>query len=85
MSTLLGNVHVSWINDQSAYIALQKEGQTAVALRTLSQSETYTVTSYANRQAQLDGINKRRQPLDELHTFAKRLKVARCEEYVSRN
>lgn len=70
-----GNVHVAWIDDHSAYVGLQKEGQTTLALRTLSQSDTYTVMSYANRQAQLESTSKRKQPVDELHSFAKRLRV----------
>lgn len=46
-------MYVAWIDDRSAYVALQKRDQTALALSTLSQSDTYTVMPYAKRQAQL--------------------------------
>lgn len=47
---------MAWIDDQSAYVGLQKKEQTRLALRTLSQSETYSVMSYAKRQVQLAGF-----------------------------
>ncbi|GJQ72312.1 hypothetical protein Trydic_g3401 [Trypoxylus dichotomus] len=51
-----GSVHIAWINDTSAYIGLINKQQAAVALSTLSQSDTYTITTYAKRQAQLAGL-----------------------------
>lgn len=79
---LLGNVHVAWINDHSAYVGLQKREQTAIALSTLSQSDTYTVISYAKRQAQLAGqtfpsssplpSSKRKRSLENLAIIKKR-------------
>ncbi|KRT82328.1 hypothetical protein AMK59_3833 [Oryctes borbonicus] len=51
-----GAVHIGWINDTSAYVGLLNKQQAAVALSTLSQSDTYTITTYAKRQAQLAGL-----------------------------
>ncbi|KAF2898114.1 hypothetical protein ILUMI_08056 [Ignelater luminosus] len=77
-----GNVHVAWINDHSAYVGLQKKEQTAIALSTLSQSDTYTVISYAKRQAQLAGqtfpsssplfSSKRKRSFENLNVTKKR-------------
>lgn len=50
-----GYVFIAWIDDQSAYIALQRRDQMPIVLSTLSQSETYKIMSYAQRQAQLAG------------------------------
>lgn len=51
-----GSVYVSWISETSAYIGLFKKDQAAVALKTLSQSDTYSIMTYAKRQAQLAGL-----------------------------
>lgn len=75
-----GNIRVAWIDDYSAYVGLQKEGQTAVALRTLSQSDTYKVTSYASRQAQLEGVSKGKHFVDDLHSIANLLKTTSSYE-----
>ncbi|KAK5641654.1 hypothetical protein RI129_010201 [Pyrocoelia pectoralis] len=48
-----GNIFVAWINDHSAFVALQRRDQISIVLSTLSQSETYTIMSYSQRQAQL--------------------------------
>ena len=50
-----GNVFIAWIDDHSAYVALQSKDQISIVLSTLSQSDTYTIMSYKNRQAQLAG------------------------------
>ncbi|CAG9817861.1 unnamed protein product [Phaedon cochleariae] len=50
-----GNVHVSWIDETSAYVGLNKRDQAAIALNTLSQSDTIAITTYAKRQAFLSG------------------------------
>jgi len=76
-----GNVYVAWIDDRSAYVGLQRRDQTALALSTLSQSDTYTVTPYAKRQAQLAGHNlltsplvlpRRKRSVDGLSTITKK-------------
>ncbi|KAJ8986166.1 hypothetical protein NQ317_005640 [Molorchus minor] len=51
-----GNVQVSWLDDTSAYVGLYKRDQAAIALSTLSQSDTYSIMSFAKRQAILAGI-----------------------------
>ncbi|KAI4456572.1 poly a -specific ribonuclease/target of egr1 member 1 [Holotrichia oblita] len=51
-----GSVHISWINESSAYVGLMKKQEAAVALSTLSQSDTYTITSWAKRQSVLAGL-----------------------------
>lgn len=45
-----GNIHICWLNDTSAYVALQKKDQTTIALSTLSQSDKFQVMSYAQHQ-----------------------------------
>ncbi|XP_066249816.1 poly(A)-specific ribonuclease PARN-like [Euwallacea similis] len=50
-----GNVYVAWLTDSSAYVGLFKRDQAAVALKTLSQSDTYSIMTYAKRQALLTG------------------------------
>ncbi|XP_017768590.1 PREDICTED: poly(A)-specific ribonuclease PARN-like [Nicrophorus vespilloides] len=52
-----GNVYVAWLDDRSAYIALHKREQAAVALSTLSQSDRYSIMTYVRRQAILAGIS----------------------------
>ncbi|XP_063915783.1 poly(A)-specific ribonuclease PARN-like isoform X2 [Zophobas morio] len=65
-----GGVYVAWINETSAYVGLFKREQAAVALSTLSQSDTYSIMTYSRRQAQLeDGpspapVNRRKRTLD---------------------
>lgn len=49
-------MHIGWINGTSAYVGLYKREQAAVALSTLSQSDRYTITTYARKQAQLAGL-----------------------------
>ncbi|RZB38999.1 poly(A)-specific ribonuclease PARN [Asbolus verrucosus] len=51
-----GSVYVAWINETSAYVGLYKREQAAVALSTLSQSDTYSIMTYSRRQSQLSGI-----------------------------
>ncbi|KAJ8923107.1 hypothetical protein NQ315_001660 [Exocentrus adspersus] len=50
-----GNVYVSWLDDTSAYVGLYKRDQAAIALSTLSQSDTYSIMTFARRQALLMG------------------------------
>ncbi|KAG5879707.1 hypothetical protein JTB14_008533 [Gonioctena quinquepunctata] len=52
-----GSVQVSWINETSAYVGLYKRDQAALALSTLSQSDTYSIMPYVKRQALLAGIS----------------------------
>lgn len=49
----LGNVIISWINTTSAYIGLYRRDQAAVALSTLSQSDTYSIMTFSKRQQEL--------------------------------
>ncbi|KAJ8957351.1 hypothetical protein NQ318_004830 [Aromia moschata] len=51
-----GNIYISWLDDSSAYISLYKKDQAAIALSTLSQSDTYSIMTFARRQAILAGI-----------------------------
>lgn len=52
----VGNVSIGWINSTSAYVGLYRREQAAVALSTLSQSDTYSIMTYSKRQAQLLGL-----------------------------
>ncbi|XP_019761107.1 poly(A)-specific ribonuclease PARN isoform X1 [Dendroctonus ponderosae] len=52
-----GNVYVSWISKTSAYVALYKRDQAALALKTLCQSDTYSIITFARRQRQLAGAD----------------------------
>nr|XP_023028571.1 poly(A)-specific ribonuclease PARN-like [Leptinotarsa decemlineata] len=52
-----GNVHVSWIDDTSAYVGLAKRDQAALAFKTLSQSDSYSIMLYDRRRAILSGIS----------------------------
>lgn len=52
----LGNVLIDWINNTSAYVGLYQRDQAAVALSTLSQSDSYSIMTYSKRQAQLLGL-----------------------------
>ncbi|XP_067005906.1 poly(A)-specific ribonuclease PARN [Anabrus simplex] len=45
-----GGVSVAWINDTSAYVGLHRRDQAGVVLRTLTQSDTYTVIPYVKYQ-----------------------------------
>lgn len=54
MCLVLGSVNVAWIDDQSAYVGLQKPEQLKVALKTLSQSDTYKIMTYSKREAMLN-------------------------------
>lgn len=49
-------MNVAWIDDQSAYVGLFKRDQVAIALSTLSQSDTYKVMTYKKRQTFLEGV-----------------------------
>ncbi|ENN76589.1 hypothetical protein D910_08381, partial [Dendroctonus ponderosae] len=51
------NVYVSWISKTSAYVALYKRDQAALALKTLCQSDTYSIITFARRQRQLAGAD----------------------------
>ncbi|KAJ8936371.1 hypothetical protein NQ314_012390 [Rhamnusium bicolor] len=51
-----GNVYISWLDDTSAYVGLYKKDQAAIALSTLSQSDTYSIMTYTKRQVALAGI-----------------------------
>ncbi|CAE1324447.1 PARN [Acanthosepion pharaonis] len=42
-----GNVQLSWINDNSAYVALHNKDNAEMVLKTLNQAETYRVISYS--------------------------------------
>lgn len=53
---LLGNVLIGWVSSTSAYVGLYRREQAAVALSTLSQSDTYTITTHSKRQEQLQGV-----------------------------
>ncbi|KAF5296497.1 hypothetical protein FQR65_LT01486 [Abscondita terminalis] len=48
-----GNIYVSWIDDHSAFVSLQKRDQISIALSTLSQSDAYQIMTYAQYQTQL--------------------------------
>lgn len=50
---LVGNVSIGWINNTSAYVGLYRRDQAAVALSTLSQSDTYRIMTYSKRKGQL--------------------------------
>lgn len=50
-----GGVYVSWIDDSSAFVSLHRRDQAAIALSTLSQSDTYSIMTYAKRKAILEG------------------------------
>lgn len=52
-----GNIYVSWIDDHSAFISLQKKDQISIALSTLSQSDTYSIMTYAQHHSKLTGEN----------------------------
>uniref|UniRef100_T1JBS2 Poly(A)-specific ribonuclease PARN n=1 Tax=Strigamia maritima TaxID=126957 RepID=T1JBS2_STRMM len=41
-----GSVYVAWVDDNSAFVALNKKNQANVVMRTLTQSETYHVQTY---------------------------------------
>lgn len=53
---ITGPVHIAWIDDQSAYVGLQKQNQLSVALKTLSQSDTYKIMTYNKHQAIKQGL-----------------------------
>ncbi|VEN43084.1 unnamed protein product [Callosobruchus maculatus] len=52
-----GNVHVSWIDETSAYVTLYKRDQAATALNALSNGESYKIMTYAKRKALLRGVS----------------------------
>lgn len=47
---------MAWISETSAYVGLSKREQAAVALKTLSQSDTYSIMTFAKRQAIQAGL-----------------------------
>ncbi|CAH0564741.1 unnamed protein product [Brassicogethes aeneus] len=49
-----GSVYISWIDETSAYVSLNKKEQSGVALNTLSQSDTYSIMTYRARRAMLE-------------------------------
>ncbi|GLV46142.1 hypothetical protein CBL_10787 [Carabus blaptoides fortunei] len=48
-----GSIQVAWLTDTSAYVGQHKRDQAALALSTLSQSDTYKVISYTRHQSML--------------------------------
>lgn len=42
-----GNIQLSWINDNTAYVALHNKDNAEMVLKTLNQAETYKVISYS--------------------------------------
>ncbi|XP_022911261.2 poly(A)-specific ribonuclease PARN-like [Onthophagus taurus] len=58
-----GSVHISWINDRSAYVGLAKRNQAAIVLNTLSQSDTYRIMTYDSRQIQLGAASLNKETL----------------------
>ncbi|XP_021925751.1 poly(A)-specific ribonuclease PARN-like isoform X2 [Zootermopsis nevadensis] len=51
-----GSVFVAWLSDTSAYVALHHRNQASLVRKTLTQSDTYTVMTYAAHQQIQDGI-----------------------------
>lgn len=51
-----GGVYIAWLSEASAFVALHKKDQAAVALKTLSQGDTYSIMTFAKRQALLAGL-----------------------------
>ncbi|XP_967921.3 poly(A)-specific ribonuclease PARN [Tribolium castaneum] len=80
-----GGVYVSWINETSAYVGLHKRDQAAVALSTLSQSDTYSIVPFIKRQSQLAGLktpmaspapsNRRKRTIENTFKCNKKLKT----------
>ncbi|PSN44566.1 Poly(A)-specific ribonuclease PARN [Blattella germanica] len=53
-----GSVFIGWINETSAYVALYKRDQAGLVKKTLTQSDSYTVMTYAAHQRLLAGRTK---------------------------
>jgi hypothetical protein len=51
-----GPVFIAWLGDTSAYVSLHHRDQASLVQRTLSQSDMYTVMTYAAHQQLQDGI-----------------------------
>ncbi|KAF7278366.1 hypothetical protein GWI33_008498 [Rhynchophorus ferrugineus] len=51
-----GAVYIAWISEVSAFVGLMKKDQAAVALKTLSQSDTYSIMTFAKHQAISAGL-----------------------------
>nr|CAD7571534.1 unnamed protein product [Timema californicum] len=47
MANYLGSVQVCWLNDTSAYVALNRPDQAKLVQKTLTQSDSYTVIQYS--------------------------------------
>lgn len=83
-------MNVAWVDDQSAYVGLYKRDQVAVALSTLSQSDTYKVTTYKKRQAFLEGVRainkspvaRKRKSLESMNAAIKKRRTNSFGELV---
>ncbi|XP_069690990.1 poly(A)-specific ribonuclease PARN-like isoform X2 [Periplaneta americana] len=53
-----GSVFIAWLSDTSAYVALHHRDQANLVQKTLTQSDTYTVMTYAAHQQLQDGRTK---------------------------
>lgn len=51
--TITGGVHVSWLNDTSAYIGLHRRDQVNAVMKILGKTNTYKIQRYADYQASL--------------------------------
>lgn len=66
-------MNVAWIDDQSAYVGLHKPEQMAVALKTLSQSDTYKIMTYSKRQDMLQEASEKNQTPMKVNKLKRRL------------
>jgi hypothetical protein len=51
-----GSVYIAWLTDTSAYVALNHRDQASLVQKTLTQSDVYTVMTYAAHQQLQDAI-----------------------------
>lgn len=76
---------MAWLNETSAYVGLHKRDQAAVALSTLSQSDTYSIMTYSRRQSEIRGAkmltpspapsNRRKRSMDSAPRCNKKIKT----------
>jgi len=53
-----GSVFIAWLSDTSAYVALSHRDQASLVQKTLTQSDIYTVMTYAAHRQLQDGRTK---------------------------
>ncbi|XP_049826457.1 poly(A)-specific ribonuclease PARN isoform X2 [Aethina tumida] len=75
-----GPVFVSWLDDTSAYVSLQKKDQAALVLKTLSQNDSYSIIPFNMRKEMLESSPSRRRKFDVAnHGSTKKMRMTSLE------